>query len=447
MSRSKILKVLYLAFGLRAVASFVKAFWELIEPHTWRQTDTLGVSYRYFLRFTHEPFSFKLFLPAVLQSGDGNGILPMEFPLLNLVFAPLWAFGPYWGKVAIYILFAAFTFGVSFWLSRTKTWLAPCFLLLPFLSFSADYIEKFIPDTAATLLVLLGLFELLKVRKFRGQVLITLGLLVKPTAIIALATLFLFSKFRKKYVRYCLLLVPPVLVCGLYYTVGMKLIDHYRTGDLLIFAVSPRNPVDALTQIFSNPAFIYNQFQNRLFMAYGGLIFVAGLLISRNLKIIKLGSLALLLMFLQFTAIAALDGAHSAQHDYYYMGISPIAAASFYYLMRKGQALYSSFLLILLFGHACELAAQNLKREKIYGFYESRRQCAELKVNHPEFPWDQDYTFRSRDEPYPSLGLCFGERQGSKLAQYGLFYLADPVPEHCEAVAHSSIYQLVKCAP
>jgi len=71
-------KLILIIFAIRFCGVLIRAFGELTHPHIWRQTDTLGMSMRYYLRFTREigeSFSHKL-LPAVLQSGDGNGVLP-----------------------------------------------------------------------------------------------------------------------------------------------------------------------------------------------------------------------------------------------------------------------------------------------------------------------------------------------------------------------------------
>ena len=61
-------------------------------PDAWRQTDGLSVAYAYYLRWTFEPFTWHSLLPAVLNSGHNTGIVAMEFPILNVLLAPLFYF-------------------------------------------------------------------------------------------------------------------------------------------------------------------------------------------------------------------------------------------------------------------------------------------------------------------------------------------------------------------
>jgi hypothetical protein len=297
LSRRKINKIIYFAFGIRFIGILIRSFGDIVQPHVWRQIDTLGISYRYWLRFAHEPLHMAFFLPAALQSGDGNGILPVEFPFLNFIFFPLWSAGPYWGKVFIYLLLATCIFGLCKKLSNSKTWMATAFLLLPFVSFSADYIEKFIPDTLATLLVGLGCIKLIRNRNLSALAFITLGLLMKPSAIVALAILLTFSTFRKSFWRYAVQLTIPIGICLLYYTLGVKFIDHYRTGEANFFYVQFRPPLQSLWSILSNPRFILNEFANRVFYV-GGLFFVivGVFLMPRRFRFPAVGLFALLVV-------------------------------------------------------------------------------------------------------------------------------------------------------
>lgn len=445
LPRRIVFRFLYLAFGIRLAGCLIRAFGEIIQPHVWRQIDTLGMSYRYWLRFVHEPFSWKLLLPAVLQSGDGNGILPVEFPFLNFIASPAWALGPYWGKVAIYVLLSLCIFYFCKKISETKHWLSPAFLMLPFLSISADYIEKFIPDTLATLLVSYGALLFIQNRRKWALTLVTLGILIKPTSIVALGVLFLFSKFRKRFVPNSLYFLIPTIIGLLYYTVGLKWIDHFRQGDVLIFLVAARNPIQSLHEVFSNPHFVFGEFQNRVFFAWGGVFVLLGLVLLRLKLKFRILAGMLGLLFLQFTVIAALDGAHSAQHDYYYMGLAPMAAAIVWLCLRKSRPVFSAILLAVLFLHAIELSAQNLNRKKLTGFFRSRQECLALKQRNPTVPWNQDYVFRSRTEPFPALGLCFGEREGSKTSAFGIYFKTDPVSDGCKVTDQTEQFKLVKC--
>jgi hypothetical protein len=100
--------------AIRLLSLIATSFLSLTPPHLWRQIDTLSVSLRYYLRWFVESGS-PLFLPAVLNSGDSLGIMPMEFPLLNILFAPAFGLGPYYGKVLCLIAYVLFVFGFSLW--------------------------------------------------------------------------------------------------------------------------------------------------------------------------------------------------------------------------------------------------------------------------------------------------------------------------------------------
>ncbi|RZA05988.1 MAG: hypothetical protein EOP11_11465, partial [Proteobacteria bacterium] len=149
------------AISVRTLVLAVGAFLPLTLPETWRQTDTLGVALRYWLRFTVEPTSAPRWLPAVLNGGDTNGVMPMEFPLLNLLTAPAFAAGPYYGKALAILLHLGLCLGLTLanaWIWRGikvgRARASTAMLLLPLLSFSANYYGRFMPDYLSMLLVL-----------------------------------------------------------------------------------------------------------------------------------------------------------------------------------------------------------------------------------------------------------------------------------------------------
>jgi hypothetical protein len=55
-------------------------FTPFTHPHIVRQTDTMSVALRYYLRFFVEEGGHHHFLPALLSAGDQYGLAPMEFP-------------------------------------------------------------------------------------------------------------------------------------------------------------------------------------------------------------------------------------------------------------------------------------------------------------------------------------------------------------------------------
>src|SRR5436309_2128935 len=94
-------KWLIALFVFRFLIGLCHGILPLDEPHVWRQTDTMGTTFRYWNRWTSEnkdsavevrgrPLGAmnSIFLPAILNSSDTAGIMPMEFPFLNVVTAP-----------------------------------------------------------------------------------------------------------------------------------------------------------------------------------------------------------------------------------------------------------------------------------------------------------------------------------------------------------------------
>src|SRR4051812_35303279 len=105
-------KLILTLLALRFGALLFGAFLPLGFPDVWRQITTLGISMRYWSRWNLEPGAEHLLLPAVLDSGDGQGFMPMEFPILNLLTAPFFAMGPYWGRVGAILFFQVMTFSM-----------------------------------------------------------------------------------------------------------------------------------------------------------------------------------------------------------------------------------------------------------------------------------------------------------------------------------------------
>lgn len=437
MKRKTLLILLQAGFIIRLATSLVKAFGLLQMPHIWRQTDTLGVSYRYWLRFSQEPFSWKSFLPAVLQSGDGNGIMPMEFPLLNLIFAPAFAFGPYWGKVIASVGLILLVFGLCWKLSRSRVWFAPGFLLLPTLSYSADYIDKFMPDVLAMLFVAWGSIRLVQKHRPAGLTWISLGLLMKPTVIVGLAILFAFGHFRRNFWKNALMLLIPIGLTALYYTAGMKFIDGFRVNTPNLFAVEFRSPLRSLIEVFSNFDFIFHQFRDRMFLSFGILLMLV------SLRKTVLAGLALLTV--QFSTIALLDGNHMAIHDYYLAGLAPMAVAVFFLILRRNRSWLKTLALVVVSAHALELSIQYLSPSRITVFFNDRSACQALKSRNPTFPWNRAQVFRSPAEPYPAFGLCFGEREGSAVSTYGFYGVDSVLPKGCKEIDREGPYCLVQC--
>lgn len=414
-------------------------------PHVWRQSDTLGVSLRYWLRFTEEPWSWQTLLPAVLQSGEGNGIMGMEFPILNLLFSPSWALGPYWGKIICSLGIIFLTYGLSLHLSRSRTWLSRAFLLFPVLSYSADYIDKFMPDTLAALLVCWGMLRLLKRRPLSGTTLLTLGLLIKPPVVVALAILPLFSNFRKTFLRFVAPIACALLLTFLYYTAGIRFIDSLRMGTAALYATEFRDPIRSFVDVFSDPSLLWSQLRDRMWMSFG--VFLLGItwLVARVPKKRVWITLFSVLLILQFATIGALDGLHLAIHDYYLMGLAPVACAFLYLGLRSSPTRWATIASIVVIGHAIELASQRLSIASLHRFYDATQECSLLKLKTPSAPWKAGRVYRAPPSPYPTLGLCFGVREGGKGAPFGVFRAGEELPNPCRPLESGAFFKVADC--
>jgi hypothetical protein len=196
MNETRALKI---AWWVRCFFACVALFLPLGHPHVWRQMDTLGVSLRYWLRWSVESPSPWPLLPAVLHSGDSSGIMAMEWPLLNIVAAPLFALGPAWGTALARGLVLALNIALLLW--NMKIWkgqtpggidASRSFRWMPLIGPGLVFFPKFIPDVVAMLFVLAGTGFLYQ-KKARGwaSLLLLSGLLMKPTSVIVLALLLL----------------------------------------------------------------------------------------------------------------------------------------------------------------------------------------------------------------------------------------------------------------
>lgn len=474
----KLGKIILVVFFLRALTAVVKPFLPFDLPHVWRQVDTLGVSIRYWLRWTQEPDLMHPLVPAVLNSMDGYAIMPMEFPLVNLLGAPFFAFGPAIGKNLASLTLVILNFALT-WLCyrnwRSKRILGfeagPAFLLLPVVGISSTFVTKFMPDYLAMVLALLGsglLWECVspnaradasrasRVALLVGALaLIALGLLVKPTAVTVLVLLLLLDGLLKHKMQAALWSLIPLAAAGFYYTLGLQWIASLQDTAGL-FAVAPRQPLTSLVEFLTEPKALFKLvFEDVLFIAGPVLVALGAALLSglyRKAVLILAGAIAV-----QLIAIGALDGSHSFVHSYYHIGTAPVVVLVLLFLVQgllfedvAQQWPKRRRALLVLFGlGALSLIYQNL-------FFELRSLSArraskfvwpseieDLKSRNPNFPWGRGYTFRaSRALAYPNLGIHFGEREGSSTAEFG-FYLTQEVPLECNVVDQTGSVSLV----
>ncbi|MFN7684432.1 MAG: hypothetical protein ACK5QT_03355 [Oligoflexia bacterium] len=403
---------------------------------------------------------FKVFIPAVLQSGDGLGFQAMEFPALNLVFAPVWSLGP-WGGQWVARMGVTAVVGFLTW-SIVRIWSrveqvgperAAGFWLIPVFSFATGWWGKFFPDLAAAQLAFLGMGLVLasagvgsslKRKRVFGACLFGLGCLMKPNeAVVLLALPWWVGQFGLRFSTW-VWFVPGVILTALYYLKVIPWIASLQDGSGLFF-ISPRHPVQALMEFFAQPEAVVKMSLNRLFFAFGTPAVLFAAIWIRPSRWFR----GFLVLWLQVLCVAALAGAHVFVHDYYFMGLVPVACILFWDLLLKlGHAtslLARAGFLILLFGASfpsieqswVEIAPWVLRAQR----HETRlrelvvqQECRRLRAERSDFPWGQGLAFRSAASPYPQLGLCMGEREQSSQAEFGFFRKGEPIPADCRSM-------------
>lgn len=154
-------------------------------------------------------------------------------------------------------------------------------------------------------------------------------------------------------------------------------------------------------------------------------------------------------------AIVGLDGAHSYVHEYYYIASAPLLIFLCFTLYRgiqESSHRWKSYFLrlgvLLCLVSFLESSQFELRHylPKTSKQYVRIRDCQTLKDRHPEIPWNNGYVFRSGNaEAFPQAGICFFEREGSLVNEYGLFSTNDPIPENCEKLDQEGFALIVKC--
>ena len=454
--------------ALRIIGGMIHAFAPMTPPHMWRQGTTLGVAARYWLRLTVEKSPPPFWLPAVLESGDTQGVMPMEFPLLGWLGSIGFSAGPYWGVVCAHLIHLIFVFAlimVNFRIWKGIYWgpvaARRVIVFAPFFSFAGFFAIKFMPDVSAFLIVLWGLGLLAHdvgptcraiIRykiDFAAFFLISVGLLVKPTAAPVLVVILLD---RKNIVRSVKRAAIPVIlalsVSAIYYTKGMILIDHFREREAL-FATNIRPPIESLINFFSDLPRLFNMLNDNVLFPYGGIVAAVILVMARRSSFRRNIAFLVGLIFLQLIAIAGLDGVHAFQHIYYFASLAPIAAAIW---ISVGDNLPNNFMKVfwagLLLVRSIEIFGFDIQ-----GHWRSDspammfQECRAIVREHPDIPFGHGEVFQSYAEDYPLLGLCFLEREESKVAHYGIFFTKGrAIPEGCHEMIKGKYVIVAECS-
>ncbi|MDA8793269.1 hypothetical protein N9N67_08485 [Bacteriovoracaceae bacterium] len=432
-------------------------------PHIHRQSDTMGVTIRYFFKIFSptegSQFFHHKFLPAILQSGDLQGIMPMEFPLLNLILSPFFIIfdNHFWG---MYLSrFALFFLSVFIWRQiylklKEKEFLGvPVGLSLKVMLIAtllAQYLVKFIPDVFSFLLCLWGFAFLLGEKKInkklflKSNLLITLGLLIKPTSIIVFVPL-LVPVTLKKIILYSKVFFLPIAMTLVYYLKGSSYLLSLSDFEPL-FKTKFRSPVRNLVTFFEDFSSFIEFFSQNLFFPFCLLFFVGFYgLFQKRLDKSKIKSLLTLFSILLFQIffIILIDGSHALRHHYYFLGTSFIAAIILTFLIQHSSNMFSYVILGSLFIWGLEKNIYSLKPLFKQNHW---KECSTLIESHPSiFSFKKQKIFSNFEEKYPHLGLCFGIRSNALKSEYFLSKKVETLPPECETIDQTEQLVISKC--
>lgn len=484
-NKNILIKILFLLLLIRFISACIYCFMPINAPHNWRQTDTIGVTLSYWIRWNTSSTT-PWYIPSVLNSGDTNGVMPMEFPILNIINAPFFYFGPYWGKVlsglfVSFVVLCLIFVNLKIW-KNTIIQGVPVFesiLLFSIFSYSAQFLYRFMPDSISIILCLISVGITWNNKKYiLPFILSTIGLLMKPTSII-IFVLYLAHKNKLLKLINLIWMLPSIIISYLYYIYGVKYISTYQemTG---LFYVQKRPFFKSIKEFFSQYINVINNLNNYSLFNYGFLfsIIVIFYYFFKEKKIYFYW--LWITATVQFIIIAGLDGAHAFVHYYYMAGISPtmsLIAIGIWNLLKSKILKAIAFLIFIkmfisicmldIFGINLANSIKNLftvKNNKINNNYIPKnvpnspgepaairaddspfKICAKLKERNPDFPWNKGYIFQSTNTYYPSLGLCFGEREASKSSNFGFFYKSLPIPKTCIITDSEETIAIGKC--
>jgi hypothetical protein len=447
-------------FSLVAIKISVAILYSFIGfslPHVVRQNVTLAVSQRFMIdwQFHNKSYSY---LPRSLAGGDKDAILEMEFPLLNYITAPAFLLETNTARTVARLIYLFLVTGL--WYLNYRTWKEikilgiSCeipSLLLILTPISGMYFHRFMPDFLSFILCSLALGISLREPKkiFWPFLLATLGLLEKPTAIVAFGPLLLMPEQITQIRKRLPWLVPMTTVMFVYYVFGIKWIrslsdlDRYYLTDF-------RNPIKSVVDFFFQPLRATKLFVEQINIPFLPVL-TLGLWASNRFSKVKESSFFLwTLLGVQFLAIILMDGEHSFIHAYYYVGLSmtPVLLWAYYYEMSSSR--FWKILLcapILLFNMEHGLyELQDLVTTRSNSTHAYWQSCDRLKSKHPEWPWHQGKSFRSEITSISEISLCFGEIQSSTTSAYGFYMQGQQIPKDCHQIDQDGQIILVTCS-
>ena len=440
---------------IRVLGLMVHPFFPVSSPHIWRQVDTMGVALRYGLRWSVEKIDFSWWLPAIIDSASTRGIMPMEFPLLNVLGGlGFWIAGSNIDLGRSLALFIAEFFTLSMGMLSYSIWRrtdAPrpfvvAALLSPFMGFAALFTGKFMPDVAAMLLVLGGT-GLVWSGSWLAVILIGLGVLMKPTAVVTVFILFLHSGLREKFLAFAVKIGCGLMPAAGWYLAVVPWLKSRVETELAFTFHSGLKPWEGVWKFWTSGG-VWEAIEFHSWFQGGLLLVLIAAFYSRS-KTVALKSMLFTVgvLLLQGTAIGALSGDHCSMHAYYLMGLTPTAGLL---LVETWELLPSHFWrMILAIGMALRSAEASMfdmtgiwKADSPPKLWAS---CKVLRERHREIPWHQGVDFRTTVEEYPILGLCLGEKSESPTGTHGLFRKGEPLPNGCRQTDEEQGLVLAQC--
>lgn len=409
-------KALYSLVFIKLFFVFGSFFLPFSLPHTVRQTDTMGVSFRYLHRWSLEK-DFSL-LPAVLNSGKGQGIQAMELPVLNILTAPSFVFGIDLGRVvarfALFFIVTGFTFLAYRWWEEKKIMeveVRQGFFLLPIVGVTAIYFHRFMPDYLAFGFVLCSmgvLFQNIKTRYLWGFFFSAIGMMIKPPVVIAFAPLLLLLSPKQLTKSILFSLGPAFLVTVLYYTLG---VDYLRSLSNMepYFATSLRSPFATVPEYALAISEQLSFYTKNLFGRFVSILLLVFWIKSSFEKKKILLHPAFYLLLLQILAVAMMGGKPTLIHDYYFIGTSLLTCLFVLRFWEMASGSWRVALFMLLLGGGIDRGVYEIKNPYVHNIW---AECRDIKNQNSMIPWKQNYVFASTDKTDPLVGLCFGERVG-----------------------------------
>ncbi len=304
--------------------------------HNWRQVTGLMVARNY-----HEDKT-DFFHPMIDDIGVGesasSGIVGMEFPILNYLFAliaDIFGYDHWYGRLISLIIGS---FGLWWFYLLVKRWRDKdeAFIALLFLATSVwfAFSRKFMPDVASISLSLGALFFALKYfdqKKFYLLLfylfLSTLAILVKISASVILSVMIVFLFFKvasiKERISILIFSAVPLVAAALWYFVWNVKISS-ESG---VWYNSGESFSDGLDVIFANPSKVASLFYFNVTMSYVATFLALGGIVLIFKRKDKTAILLTFVVLLTFAVYAAKSGRHFVFQHYYMIPLSPLFAA------------------------------------------------------------------------------------------------------------------------